>query len=244
MANKPSKRRQKIDAILAGVTQPVSGAEALKVIKDITKETGKFDESIEVHMKLGIDVKQADQQVRSTVVLPAGTGKTIRICVIAKGEKVTEAKTAGADFVGADDLLEKMEKENWLDFDVLISTPDMMAALGKLGRVLGPRGLMPNPKTGTVTNDIAKAVKDTKAGKVEFRADKQGIAHVAIGKSSFTEAQLMQNFSTLVDAVLRAKPSASKGTFMKSLYVSSTMGPGIKVDTSGITAEVRDALGV
>ena len=244
MANKPSKRRQKIDAILAGVTQPLSGAEALKVIKDISKETAKFDESIEVHMKLGIDVKQADQQVRSTVVLPAGTGKTIRICVIAKGEKVTEAKTAGADFVGADDLLEKMEKENWLDFDVLISTPDMMAALGKLGRVLGPRGLMPNPKTGTVTNDIAKAVKDTKAGKVEFRADKQGIAHVAIGKSSFTEEQLMQNFSTLVDAVLRAKPSASKGTYMKSLYVSSTMGPGIKVDTSGITAEVRDALGV
>ena len=139
---------------------------------------------------------------------------------------------------------EDLEKENWLDFDVLISTPDMMAALGKLGRVLGPRGLMPNPKTGTVTNDIAKAVKDTKAGKVEFRADKQGIAHVAIGKSSFTEEQLMQNFSTLVDAVLRAKPSASKGTYMKSLYVSSTMGPGIKVDTSGITAEVRDALGV
>jgi large subunit ribosomal protein L1 len=240
--SKPTKRQQKVAALLEGVNQPTSGKAAIETLKKVIAETSKFDETFECHLKLGIDVKQADQQVRSTVVLPAGTGKPVRIAVVARGEKVQEARAAGADFVGAEDLIEKMEKESWLDFDVLVATPDAMGLLGKLGRLLGPRGLMPNPKTGTVTFDLTQAIKELKAGRVEFRADKQGIAHVPIGKSSFSEEQLLQNFSTLVDAVLRAKPSASKGTYLKSLYVSTTMGPGVKVDTSGLASEIRDYL--
>jgi large subunit ribosomal protein L1 len=176
------------------------------------------------------------------VVLPEGTGKTVRVCVIAKGEKVNEARNAGADFAGSEDLVEKMEKENWLDFDVLIATPDAMALLGKLGKVLGPKGLMPNPKTGTVTFDVTQAIKDVKAGKVEFRADKQGIVHTAIGRGKFTPDQLLKNFSTLYDAILRAKPSAAKGTYVKSVYLTSTHGPSIKLDPSRLVSEVRDYL--
>lgn len=236
---KLTKRQQAYAKALEGVQQPTSLKQAVTVLKELLAQS-KFDETIECHMRLGIDVKQADQQVRSTVVLPEGTGKTVRVAVIAKGEKIKEAKDAGADFVGAEDLAEKMEKENWLDFDVLVATPDAMGLLGKLGRVLGPRGLMPNPKTGTVTFDLANAIKDIKAGKVEFRADKQGIVHVGVGKARFSEEQMLRNLSTLIDAVLRARPSATKGTFLKTLYVSSTMGPGIKIDTTKIATEVRD----
>ena len=236
---KLTKRQQAYAKALEGVQQPTSLKQAVTVLKGVLGQA-KFDETIECHMRLGIDVKQADQQVRSTVVLPEGTGKTVRVAVIAKGEKIKEAKDAGADFVGAEDLAEKMEKENWLDFDVLVATPDAMGLLGKLGRVLGPRGLMPNPKTGTVTFDLANAIKDIKAGKVEFRADKQGIVHVGVGKARFSEEQMLRNLSTLIDAVLRARPSATKGSYLKTLYVSSTMGPGIKIDTTKIATEVRD----
>ena len=193
---------------------------------------------------MGINVKHADQQVRSTVVLPEGTGKTVRVAVLAKGEKVKEARDAGADFAGSEDLVEKMDKENWLDFDVLIATPDAMGLLGKMGKILGPKGLMPNPKTGTVTFDVAQAIKEVKAGKVEFRADKQGIVHTSIGKGRFTEDQLLKNFSTLYDAILRAKPSAAKGTYVKSVYVTSTLGPSLKLDTGRLTSEIRDSLAV
>lgn len=244
MGHKLTKRQQKFQALLEGLPQPASAKDALTALKKVLTETAKFNETVECHLRLGIDVKHADQQVRSTVVLPEGTGKTVRIAVVAKGEKLQEAKAAGADFVGAEDIVEKIEKENWLDFDVLVATPDAMGMLGKLGKVLGPRGLMPNPKTGTVTFDLTNAIKDIKAGKVEFRADKQGIVHVPIGRSDFTEDRLLKNFSTLVDAVLRAKPSAAKGTYLKSLYVTSTMGPSIRVDTTKIGVEIRDYLGV
>lgn len=239
---KLTKRQQRFQELLKDLAQPASAKEAVGALKKVLSETSKFNETIECHMRLGIDVKHADQQVRSTVVLPEGTGKTVRIAVVAKGEKLQEAKNAGADFVGAEDLVEKMEKENWLDFDVLVATPDAMAMLGKLGKVLGPRGLMPNPKTGTVTFDLANAIKEIKAGKVEFRADKQGIVHVPVGRSEFSEEQILKNLSTLIDAVLRAKPSAAKGTYLKSLCVTSTMGPGIKVDTNKINVEIRDYL--
>jgi large subunit ribosomal protein L1 len=240
---KLTRRQKKIQEILSNLAQPTSAKDAVTALKKVLTETSKFNETIECHMRLGIDVKHADQQVRSTVVLPEGTGKTVRIAVVAKGEKIQEAKNAGADFVGAEDIVEKIEKENWLDFDVLVATPDAMAMLGKLGKLLGPRGLMPNPKTGTVTFDLTGAIKEIKAGKVEFRADKQGIVHVPIGRSEFSEAQIMKNFSTLVDAVLRARPSAAKGTYLKSLFLTSTMGPGIKVDSTKINSEIRDYLG-
>lgn len=239
---KLTKRQQKFQELLKDLAQPASGKEAIAALKKALDQTAKFNETIECHLRLGIDVKHADQQVRSTVVLPEGIGKEVRVAVVAKGEKLQEAKAAGADFVGAEDLVEKMEKENWLDFDVLVATPDAMGMLGKLGKLLGPRGLMPNPKTGTVTFDLTNAIKEIKAGKVEFRADKQGIVHVPIGRSNFTEEQLLNNFSTLVDAILRAKPSAAKGTYLKSLFVTSTMGPGIKVDSAKIGAEIRDYL--
>ncbi len=244
MARKLTKRQQKFQELLKDLAQPASSKEAIAALKKALSDTAKFNETVEVHMRLGIDVKHADQQVRSTVVLPEGTGKEVRIAVVAKGEKLQEAKAAGADFVGAEDLVERMEKENWLDFDVLVATPDAMGMLGKLGKLLGPRGLMPNPKTGTVTFDLTNAIKEIKAGKVEFRADKQGIVHVPIGRSQFNETQLLRNFATLVDAVLRAKPSAAKGTYVKSLYLSSTMGPSIKVDASKVSTEIRDILGV
>lgn len=242
MAKKLTKRQQKFVKVLEGVSQPATAKDAMTALKAALTETAKFNETVECHMRLGIDVKHADQQVRSTVVLPEGTGKTVRICVVAKGEKVQEAKAAGADFVGSEDIVEKIEKDGWLDFDVLVATPDAMGMLGKLGKLLGPRGLMPNPKTGTVTFDLANAIKEIKAGKVEFRADKQGIVHVPIGRSEFTTEQLLNNFSTLVDAVLRAKPSAAKGTYLKSLYLSSTMGPSVRVDSSKVGTEIKEYL--
>ncbi len=238
---KLTKRQKALQAILSGVQQPLTAKDGFSTLKQAL-ELAKFDETIETHIRLGINVKHADQQVRSTVVLPEGTGKTVRVAVIAKGEKVKEAMNAGADFAGSEDLVEKMEKENWLDFDVLIATPDAMALLGKLGKILGPRGLMPNPKTGTVTFDVAQAIKEVKAGKVEFRADKQGIVHTAIGKGRFTEQQLLMNFSTLYDAIIRAKPSAAKGTYVKTVYLTSTMGPSIKLDPTRLTAEAREIL--
>ena len=202
--------------------------EALKIVKEIA--FANFDETVEAAIRLGIDPTKADQRVRSTVVLPNGTGKSVRVLVFAKGEKAKEAEAAGADYVGAEDIAEKITKEGWLDFEAVIATPDMMSVVGKLGRILGPRGLMPNPKVGTVTFDIAKAVKEAKAGRVEFRADRYGILHVGIGKVSFELDKLAENFAVLLDAVVRARPQAAKGRYLKSIAVAPTMGPGVKVD--------------
>ena len=236
---KLTKKQQKMQQMLEGFVQPASAVDTIKKLKEISKEVSKFNETVECHMRLGIDVRQADQQIRSTVVLPAGLGKTVRVCVIAKGPKVNEAKEAGADFAGAEDIIDKIS-DGWFEFDTLIATPDCMAMLGKLGRVLGPKGLMPNPKTGTVTMDIAKAVKDAKAGKVEFRADKQGMIHCPIGKVEFSEEDLVKNYATLADAILRAKPASAKGTFVKSVYLATTMGPGLKLDPKTFAAEVKE----
>lgn len=199
---------------------------------DLVQKTApaKFDETVEAHIKLGVDSRHADQQVRGAVVLPHGTGKTVRVLVFAKGEKATEAEQNGADFVGAEDLVTKIQKENWFEFDVVVATPDMMGVVGRLGRVLGPKGLMPNPKAGTVTMDIAKAIADIKAGKIEYRLDKTNIIHCPIGKVSFGTEKLRDNFHTLLDAVIKAKPAAAKGQYLKSVTVTSTMGPGIKVN--------------
>nr|WP_122013073.1 50S ribosomal protein L1 [Maliibacterium massiliense] len=196
-------------------------------------QTGKakFDETVELSIRLGVDPRHADQQVRGTVVLPHGTGKTVKVLVIAKGDKAAEAEQAGADFVGAEDMIEKIQKENWFGFDVCVATPDMMGLVGRLGRVLGPKGLMPNPKSGTVTMDIAKAVADIKAGKVEYRVDKTSIVHVPIGKVSFGQEKLLENLNVLMDAVVKAKPAAAKGTYLRSVVVSTTMGPGIRVNS-------------
>lgn len=196
--------------------------------------TAKFDESIELHIKLGVDSRHADQQVRGAIVLPHGTGNTVKVLVVAKGDKLKEAEEAGADFFGEDEIIEKIQKENWFDFDVMIATPDMMGKIGRLGRVLGPKGLMPNPKSGTVTMDIAKAVQDTKAGKVEYRLDKTNIIHVIIGKASFTEEQLLQNMTTLLETIKKAKPAASKGQYFRSVTIASTMSPGVKINTAKI----------
>src|SRR5574341_1500070 len=206
-------------------------ADAIRRLTQMPK--AKFDETVDCAIRLGIDSKQADQQVRGTVGLPAGTGKSVRVLVFAKGDKIKEAEAAGADFVGADDLVEKIQG-GWVDFDVAVATPDVMSTVGRLGRVLGPRGLMPNPKAGTVTFDLAKAVKEIKAGKIEYRTDKFGIIHAGIGKASFTEAQLLENFTTLMDAILRAKPASAKGQFLKSVTLSTTMGPAVKVDPAKI----------
>ena len=240
--SKITKKQKKIQELLADYTQPVSGREALTKLQEISKEIAKFNETVECHMRLGIEVKHADQQIRSTVVLPAGLGKEVRVCVIAKGPKVTEAKEAGADFYGTEEIIDKIS-DGWFEFDTLIATPDCMGMLGKLGRVLGPKGLMPNPKTGTVTLDIAKAVKDAKAGKVEFRADKQGMIHCPIGKVQFSHEDLVKNFGTLADAVLRAKPASAKGTYVKSIYLTTTMGPSIKVDSKNLATEVKEIVG-
>ena len=190
----------------------------------------KFDETIELAIRLGVDPRHADQQVRGAVVLPHGTGKIVRVLVFAKGEKAKEAEAAGADFVGAEDLVEKIQKENWFAFDVVVATPDMMGVVGRLGRVLGPKGLMPNPKSGTVTFDVARAIADIKAGKVEYRVDKTAIIHVPIGKKSFGAQKLIENFHSLMEAVIKAKPAAAKGQFLKSVVVSATMGPGVKIN--------------
>ena len=195
----------------------------------IETATAKFDESIEIHVKLGVDPKNADQQVRGSIVLPNGTGKSKKVLVIAKGDKADIAKAEGADFVGAEEMVDKIVKEGWLDFDACVTTPDMMGIVGRAARVLGPRGLMPNPKSGTVTPDVAKAIKDIKAGKVEYRLDKFGIIHCIIGKKSFGVEKLQENFDVLLDAIVKAKPQSAKGTYLKSIVVASTMGPGIKV---------------
>ena len=204
--------------------------EALNLVQQTAK--AKFDETIEISIKLGVDPRHADQQVRGAVVLPHGTGKTVKVLVIAKGAKAKEAEEAGADFVGAEDMITKIQSENWFGFDVCVATPDMMGLVGRLGRVLGPKGLMPNPKSGTVTMDVAKAIQDIKAGKVEYRLDKTAIIHVAIGRASFGTEKLSENLGTLLDAVIKATPAAAKGTYLRSVVISSTMGPGIKLNAA------------
>ena len=205
-----------------------NATEALGVVVEIA--SAKFDETVEAHIKLGVDSRHADQQVRGAVVLPNGTGKTNRVLVFAKGEKAKEAEAAGADFVGAEDLVTKIQSENWFDFDVIVATPDMMGLVGRLGRVLGPKGLMPNPKSGTVTFDVAKAIDEIKAGKVEYRLDKTNIIHVPVGKVSFGKEKLTENFHALIEAVIKAKPSAAKGQYIRTVTFASTMGPGVKVN--------------
>ena len=209
-------------------TKQYDMSEAIQTAIDVAP--AKFDETLELHIKLGVDSRKADQQVRGVVVLPNGTGKTVRVLVIAKGAKADEAQAAGADFVGAEEYIEKMQKENWFDFDVLVTTPDMMGLVGRLGRILGPKGLMPNPKSGTVTTDIAKTIADIKAGKVEYRLDKQSICHVIFGKKSFGKDKLLENATAIMDATVKAKPAAAKGTYLKSVAIATTMGPGIKVN--------------
>ena len=202
--------------------------EAIALVKK--SATAKFDETIEAHIRTGCDGRHADQQIRGAVVLPHGTGKKVRILVFAKDAKAEEAKAAGADYVGGDELIPKIQNEGWLDFDVVVATPDMMGVVGRLGRVLGPKGLMPNPKAGTVTMDVTKAIQEIKAGKIEYRLDKTNIIHVPIGKASFTEEQLADNFQTLIDAILKAKPATLKGAYLKSVTMTSTMGPGVKLN--------------
>lgn len=206
--------------------------EALELAVKTAK--AKFDETIELHVKLGVDPRHADQQVRGAVVLPHGTGKTVKVLVFAKGPKAAEAEAAGADYVGAEDYLEKIQKENWFDFDVVVATPDMMGVVGRLGRVLGPKGLMPNPKSGTVTFDVTKAIEDIKAGKVEYRVDKTSIVHVPIGKKSFGEEKLKDNFRAIMEALVKAKPAAAKGQYLKSVSISATMGPGVKINPTKV----------
>ncbi len=214
-------------------TKLYDSKEALSLVSEIA--TAKFDETVEAHIKLGVDSRHADQQVRGAIVLPHGTGKTKKVLVFAKGEKAKEAEAAGADFVGAEDLVQKIQKENWFDFDVVVATPDMMGVVGRLGRVLGPKGLMPNPKSGTVTFDVTKAIEEIKAGKVEYRLDKNNIIHVAIGKVSFGGEKLTENFAVLMGAIIKAKPSAAKGQYLRSITVASTMGPGVKINPARVT---------
>ena len=204
--------------------------EAISLVKK--SAVAKFDETVEAHIRLGVDGRHADQQVRGAVVLPHGTGKEVRVLVFAKGDKVAEAEAAGADFVGGDELIPRIQNDGWFDFDVVVATPDMMGVVGRLGRVLGPKGLMPNPKAGTVTMDVTKAVKDIKAGKIEYRLDKTNIIHCPVGKASFTEEQLADNFQTLMGAIIKAKPASAKGTYLKSVTLASTMGPGVKVNAA------------
>lgn len=213
-------------------TKLYDATEALSLVTEVA--TAKFDETVEAHIKLGVDSRHADQQVRGAVVLPHGTGKTKRVLVFAKGAKATEATEAGADFVGAEELVQKIQGENWFEFDVIVATPDMMGVVGRLGRVLGPKGLMPNPKSGTVTFDVAKAIDEIKAGKVEYRLDKTNIIHVPVGKVSFGGEKLAENFAALMDAIVKAKPAAAKGQYLRSVAVTSTMGPGIKINPARV----------
>ena len=208
-------------------TKLYDAGEALDLVVNGSK--AKFDETVELHVRLGVDPKQADQQVRGVIVLPNGTGKTVRVLVLAKGEKADIAKEAGADFVGAEEMVQKIQTENWFDYDVIITTPDMMGVVGRIGKILGPKGLMPNPKSGTVTMDVAKAVKDAKAGKVEYRLDKTAIIHCIICKKSFGKEKLLENYEALMDAIIKAKPAAAKGLYVKSVALASTMGPGVRV---------------
>lgn len=207
--------------------------EALELVCKTAK--AKFDETVELHIKLGVDSRHADQQVRGAVILPHGTGKTVRVLVFAKGDKVAEAEAAGADFVGADELVTKIQGENWFEFDVVVATPDMMGVVGRLGKVLGPKGLMPNPKAGTVTMDVAKAIADIKSGKIEYRLDKTNIIHCPIGKVSFGDEKLLDNFNALMGAVIKAKPSAAKGQYLRSVAIASTMGPGVKINQAKLS---------
>ena len=209
------------------LTKQYEAAEAMNVLLETAK--AKFDETVELHVRLGVDPRQADQQVRGVLVLPNGTGKTKRVLVIAKGAKADAAAAAGADFVGAEELIAKIQNENWFDFDVMITTPDMMGMVGRIGRILGPKGLMPNPKSGTVTMDVEKAIAEVKAGKVEYRLDKTSIIHCPIGKKSFGAEKLVENYTALMDAIVKAKPASAKGTYLKSVTLASTMGPGVKV---------------
>ncbi len=204
--------------------------EAIKIVKE--NATAKFDETMELHIRTGCDGRRADQQIRGAVVLPHGTGKTVRILVFAKGAKADEAEAAGADHVGAEELIPRIQNDGWLDFDIVVATPDMMGVVGRLGKVLGPKGLMPNPKAGTVTMDVAKAIAEIKAGKIEYRLDKANIVHVPFGKASFTEDQLHDNFQAIMDAIVKAKPSAVKGTYLRSVTVASTMGPGVRMNVA------------
>lgn len=231
------KRGKKLNAALARIEADklYTPLEAIRLAQEVAP--AKFDETVEVHFRLGIDTRQADQQVRGSVVLPNGTGKKVRVAVFAQGDKAREAEEAGADVVGDDDLIEKISK-GFLDFDATVATPDMMGKVGRLGKILGTRGLMPNPKLGTVTMDVARVVKELKAGKVEYRADKFGIAHVGIGKKSFTDTALVENYGSVLDEVLRAKPSSAKGRYIKSITITTTMGPGVPVDST----KTRDLL--
>jgi large subunit ribosomal protein L1 len=212
--------------------------EAVSLIKGL--QTAKFDETVEVHFRLGVNVRHADQQLRGTIMLPHGTGRTARVVVFAQGDKAREAEEAGADVVGGDDLAARIQ-EGWTDFDVAIATPDMMVVVGRLGRILGPQGKMPNPKTGTVTMDVARAVEDVKAGKIEYRTDRSGIVHVPIGKKSFDEAALVANYGAVLEEILRVKPSAAKGRYLKSITMASTMGPGVKIDTTRVRDLMEDS---
>jgi large subunit ribosomal protein L1 len=216
-------------------TKRYSLEDACKLLPET--KVAKFDESVDIAVRLGVDPKHADQMVRGAVVLPHGTGKSVRIAVVAKGDKANEARAAGADFVGAEDLVEKIQKESWTDFDTMVATPDMMGLVGRLGRVLGPKGLMPNPKVGTVTADVTKAVRELKAGRVEFRVEKAGVVHARIGKASFGGDKLRENARAMIDTLLKLKPASAKGTYMKSVTLSTTMGPGIKVDTAPLVAD-------
>ena len=223
---KKGKRYQECEKLVDS-SKVYTAKEALDVIQTMPK--AKFDETLELHVRLGVDSKQADQQVRGTVVLPNGTGKTKRVLVFAKGDKAKEAEAAGADFVGAEELVPKIEKENWFDYDVIVATPDMMGVVGRLGRVLGPKGLMPNPKSGTVTMDVTKAINEIKSGKVEYRLDKTNIIHLGFGKVSFGADKLLENYETVMDAIIKAKPAAAKGQYVKSIAISTSMGPSLYI---------------
>ena len=232
--NKMAKKSKKYVEALNKIdrTRLYDATEALSLVAEVA--TAKFDETVEAHIKLGVDSRHADQQVRGAVVLPHGTGKTKRVLVFAKGAKAAEAEAAGADFVGAEELVQKIQGENWFEFDIVVATPDMMGVVGRLGRVLGPKGLMPNPKSGTVTFDVAKAIDEIKAGKVEYRLDKTNIIHVPVGKVSFGGEKLAENFAALMDAIVKAKPAAAKGQYLRSKAVASTMGPGVKINPAKI----------